>query len=69
MKNLPSFNIETLGKASVKSPINVPERAHYTQDSDRILYDPFVSTVLNSDIKSATLPSFEIAGPREKNLL
>jgi 6-phosphofructokinase 1 len=64
--NLPSFNIESLGKASVNSPIKLPEKAHYTNEQDRILYDPSVLRVMNSVNKSETLPSFEVAGPREK---
>jgi 6-phosphofructokinase 1 len=64
------FVIKSLGKASVKSPILQTDKharsdIKFVSDSDRILYDTSLSSVLQSRENGEEPVSFEKAGPRE----
>ena len=57
------YNVKHLGKCRVDSPMNALQ---YIEDDERILYHSRVKQVADCpDVRSA-LPSFEMAGPRQK---
>jgi 6-phosphofructokinase 1 len=68
--NYADFQIKSLGKASIKSPLKQAIRKYspvfkFVDDDDRVLYDVSIEN-FNKCIKSGEIPvSFEKAGPRE----
>ena len=68
--NYKDFEVKTLGKPTVKSPLKQTQRAYSTSykfvdDSDRILYDISIKGFDNYKKKGEIPLSFEKAGPRE----
>ena len=57
------FEIERLGKCRVPSPLGVGQ---FVEDEDRVLYNATLKGAEANIKLGKTLPSFEMAGPREK---
>jgi len=57
------FSIETLGRCTVDSPLDV---THFVDDSERILHDVTLDYYRKNCRKKGDPPSFEVAGPRKK---
>jgi len=56
------FTIKSLGTPTLTSPIELATNRKYTNDTNRLLYNPHTQSV-GADSK---IPCFEIAGPRAK---
>lgn len=69
MKNL-NTRIQTLGEAKIPSPLKGRVKGGYTtrfaKDSDRVIGIMDQETILNYIENNIEIPSFELAGPREK---
>ena len=64
------FNVKSIGKPGIKSPIKQGEREHaplyrFVEDTERVLVDVTLGT-FNQALETGIAPfSFEKAGPRE----
>jgi 6-phosphofructokinase 1 len=61
--NCKDYNIKHLGKCSIDSPMNALQ---YIEDDERILYHSRVKQMESCPDEPEGLPSFEMAGPRQK---
>jgi 6-phosphofructokinase 1 len=63
-----NFDIESLGPALHKSPIELSNPENFTPDDDRIIWNPHLKSIKRSlaDSPGAPLSGFELAGPRSK---
>ena len=57
------FNIQSLGKAWLPSPLNV---SYFTSDEKRILLNIYLKTHEDIQTSDGQPQSIEVAGPREK---
>ena len=64
-KNIPDFTIHKLGSSDVESPMEEFSLS-YVDDSERIVYDPRLTSVKRYIDESQDPPSMEVAGPRQK---
>ena len=60
------LRIEQLGPAEHTSPLSVASPGNFVADSKRILVRPHTDAVRNSLTAGEELPSFEVAGPRDR---
>ncbi len=61
------FAIESVGEATIPSPIERPDATAYTRDDDLLIYHPRLSSLKKVFSKGAGDPEgFELAGPRAK---
>lgn len=60
------LRIEQLGPAEHTSPLSVASPENFVADSKRILVRPHTDAVRNSLTAGEELPSFEVAGPRDR---
>ena len=61
-----SFPIESLGEATLPSPIQRDEEFGFVADGDMIAFDPHLRTLGDWCEKGRRPPGFELAGPRSK---
>jgi 6-phosphofructokinase 1 len=70
-QSLPSLEIDILGQRTVASPLGLDttpgnDLPDFVDDNERILLNPRISSVAWHQERGKVLPSFEIAGPRER---
>ena len=60
------FNVETLGPATIDSPITIMPSSKFVSQQSRLLHKPFLAEVERCQKESKQPESFEIAGPSKK---
>ncbi len=62
----PDFTIESLGEATLPSPIQLHGQRTFSNDSDRILIRPYLPPPIHDPASDPTHTAFEVAGPRAR---
>jgi len=70
-RQIPDFSISRLGGPRIPSPlmdymIGKSYPCGFVDDTERILYDPYLDTIKRQIAENIEPPSMEVAGPREK---
>ena len=64
---MPQFTVNSIGKAQIPSPLQLPVKKAFVNESDLLAFDPVLHSVVNTDgsIIPPSKEGFEFAGPRK----